>query len=59
MDKMYDYKIRRRQAGQGCYETFDESTGEVAFADTLTEIARHAIGNGLGLEFEDWNDDDE
>lgn len=58
MGKMYDYKIKIRQVN-GCYETLDESTGEVAFADTLTEIARHAIGNGLGLEFEDWNDDDE
>jgi hypothetical protein len=55
---MYDYKIRIREAN-GCYETFNESNGELAFADTLTEIAKYAISNGLGLEFEDWDDDDD
>ena len=56
MNKMYDYKIRIREAN-GCYETFNESNGELAFADTLTEIAKYAISNGLGLEFEDWDDE--
>jgi hypothetical protein len=54
---MYDYKIKIREAN-GCYETLNESNGEVAFADTLTEIAQYAIGSGLGLEFEDWDDDE-
>lgn len=53
----YEYKIRIRQV-EGCYETMNETNGEVAFADTLTEIARYAVGNGLGVEFEDWSDDE-
>lgn len=53
---MSEYRILIREV-EGCYETLNETNGEVAFADTLTEIARYAIGNGLGMEFGNWSDD--